>query len=153
MVVFCIVLYCFLPKVIIQSKKVISYVKGTAVLLICLCTIISKNLIVCVIYLYLYQVIKPILGSTPACHIARGEFESMTTHRQTTGRHDNSPTACFTDNQLADTTTGRQDKSQIFFLKTRRQSPTLTDRTFPRKGMKVKCFQGQYCFMFRNEHE
>ena len=48
---YCIVLHCFVPKVIIQSKRVISYVKGAAVLLICLCTAISKNLIVCVIYL------------------------------------------------------------------------------------------------------
>ena len=44
MVVFCIVLYCFVPKVFIQAKRVIGYIKGAAVLLICLCTAISKKL-------------------------------------------------------------------------------------------------------------
>ena len=36
------------------------------------------------------------------------------------------------------TTTGRQDKSQTFFLKTRRQSPTFIDRTFYGQGVKKK---------------
>ena len=73
----------------------------------------------------------------------------MTTHRQTTGRHDNQPTAIFTDNQLADTTTDRQDKSQTIILKTHRHSPTLTDRAFPRKGMKRNIFSMSILLYFR----
>ena len=64
------------------------------------------------------------------------KFESKTTHRQTTGRHDDSPTVFFTDSRLTDTTTDRHDKTQTQFKKkikkkknhrlTRRHSPTVT---------------------------
>ena len=54
----------------------------------------------------------------------------------------------FTDNQLADTTTGRHDKSQTIFLKTHRHSPT----DFPRKRMKRFFFSMSILLYFRNEH-
>ena len=70
-------------------------------------------------------------------NIFRQFVESMTTHRQTTGRHDNSATALFHRQP-----TRRHDHwptrqvTDIFFKKTHRHSPTLTDRDFPRKRMK-----------------
>ena len=58
-----------------------------------------------------------------------------------------SPTTNSPPRPLADTTSHRQ-----FFLKTHRHSPTLTDRAFPRKRDEKNFFQGQYCFIFGNEH-
>ena len=63
-----------------------------------------------------------------------GVYESMTTHRQTIGRHDNSATAIF----------HRQPTRQHNHWPTRqvtdnffKYSQKLTDRAFPRKGVKI----------------
>ena len=63
--------------------------------------------------------------------------ESMTTHRQTTGRHDNSATALFhrQPTRRHDHWPTRQVTYNFF-----KNSPTLTDRDFPRKRMKRNIF-------------
>ena len=64
----------------------------------------------------------------------------MTTHRQTTGQHDNSTTALFhrQPTRRHDQWPTRQVTDN--FLKTHRHSPTLTDRDFSRKRMKRNIF-------------
>ena len=76
----------------------------------------------------------------------------MTTHRLTTGRHDNSATALFHRQP-----TRRHDhwptRQVTIFLKTHRHSPTLTDRDFHRKRVKRNIFFSMSILLyFWNEH-
>ena len=91
--------------------------------------------------------------SHPLCFL--DEVESMTTHRQTTGQHDDSPTVFFhrqPTHALTDTTSHRHNFK--FFLKnhwlTRPHSPTVT---IPGKWMKENLSVNHKVSLFIKAHK